>query len=435
MKRVSILGLGYIGIPTAIVAAEAGYDVFGFDIDVNKINKINNASVDIQEDEINERLEKSLKKKKFKVGTTLEYADCFIIAVPTPFTKQKKAFLDHVFDASKEIAKRLMPGNLVIIESTIPMGTTDNIARYLEELSGLKASKDFFVAHCPERVLPGNIFQELISNNRVLGGICHKSSEMAVSFYTKFVKGMLHITDAKTAEIIKLIENSYRDVQIAFANQVGSLCETAGLDPYHVIDLANKHPRVKILSPTCGVGGHCIAIDPWFLINDFPADTKLLLNAREINDAKPKQVIQKLLTQVQKLKSLGKEKPNVLALGLTFKPDVNDFRESPALMIAQELTKKNDEFNFVAYDPHIDLSLLAKLDVAFTTKLQRALRDADIILILVKHKVFLSLSDTMLAEKVVVDSCGLLYDLSKKNLQSSFSNFTHAIGNLDTATF
>lgn len=435
MKRVSILGLGYIGIPTAIVAAESGYDVFGFDVDINKINKINNASVDIEEDEINERLDKALKKKKFKVGCALEYADCFIIAVPTPFTKQKKAFLDHVFDAAKEIAKRLMPGNLVIVESTVPMGTTEKVATYLEELSGLKASKDFFVAHCPERVLPGKIFHELISNSRVLGGVCNKSSELALAFYTKFVKGILHITDAKTAEAIKLIENSYRDVQIAFANQVASLCETAGLDTYSVIELASKHPRVNILSPTCGVGGHCVAVDPWFLINDFPGETELLRNARNINDKKPHQVIQKVMDQVQRLKSLGKDKPTILGLGLTFKPDVNDFRESPALMIAQTLTKKQDQCTFVAYDPHIDLSQLAKLDVAFTTKLQKVLLDVDIVLILVKHKVFMSLSQEVLAGKVVIDTCGLLYDLNKKNLQSSFSNFTHAIGNLESATF
>ncbi len=435
MKRVSILGLGYIGIPTAIVAAESGYDVFGFDIDINKINKINSASVDIQEDEINERLDKALKKKKFKVGSTLEYADCFIIAVQTPFNKQKKAVLDHVFDASKEIAKRLMPGNLVIIESTVPMGTTEKVAALLEEFSGLKCSRDFFVAHCPERVLPGKIFDELISNARVLGGVCHKSSEMALAFYTKFVKGILHITDAKTAEAIKLIENSNRDVQIAFANQVAALCDAAGLDPYQVIELANKHPRVNILSPSCGVGGHCIAVDPWFLINDFPEQTELLRKARDINDQKPHQVIQQVMDQVQRMKTLGKDKPTVLALGLTFKPDVNDFRQSPALMISQALTKKQDQLNFVAYDPHIDLSELAKFEVSFTTKLQRVMLDADIILVLVKHKVFMSLSQEVLEGKVVLDTCGLLYDLNKKNLQSSFANFTHAIGNLETATF
>lgn len=435
MKRVSILGLGYIGIPTAIIAAECGYDVFGYDIDVEKINKINNLSIDMQEDEVDDRLEKAFKKKKFKVGTYLEYADCFIIAVPTPFDKQKKANLDHVFDATREIGKRLMPGNLVIVESTIPMGTTDQVAAVLEEISGLKCSKDFFVAHCPERVLPGKIFYELVSNDRVLGGICHKSSELALSFYTKFVKGLMHVTDAKTAETIKLIENSYRDVQIAFANQVASLCENARLDPYSVIDLANKHPRVKILSPSCGVGGHCIAVDPWFLINDFPQDTKLLLTARHINDAKPYKVIEKVLEHVKQLASIGKQKPNILGLGLTFKPDVNDFRESPALMIAQELTKMSDKFNFTAYDSHINLNDLAQLQVSFTTKLQRALVDADIIVILVKHKIFLSIPSSIFAEKVIIDTCGLLYDVSKKNIHSLLSNFTQKSGNLESATF
>lgn len=435
MKRVSILGLGYIGIPTAIVAAESGYDVFGFDVDINKINKINGASVDIQEDEINERLDKALKKKKFKVGSMLEYADCFVVAVPTPFNRQKKAVLDHVFDAVKEVAKRLMPGNLVIIESTVPMGTTEKVVMLIEELSGLKISKDFFVAHCPERVLPGKIFDELISNDRVLGGYCHKSSEMALAFYSKFVKGILHVTDARTAEAIKLIENSSRDVQIAFANQVAALCDAAGLDTFRVIELANKHPRVNILSPSCGVGGHCIAVDPWFLINDFPDQTALLRKARDINDQKPLQVIQQVMDQVKKIKTFGKDKPTVLGLGLTFKPDVNDYRESPALMIAQALTKKHDQLNFVAYDPHIDLSQLAKLEVAFTTKLQRLLTDADIVLILVKHKVFMSLSQESLEGKIVIDTCGLMYDLNKKHLQATFANFTHAIGSLESATF
>lgn len=417
MKRVSVLGLGYIGLPTAILAAQAGYSVSGFDINHEKVKKINAGNPIIFEPEITERLWEALKDKNFKAYTDLQYADYFIITVPTPFQENKTANLSHVFNAGELIAQRLRPGNLVLLESTVPVGTTEKLSLQLEELSGLKVGIDFFVAHCPERVLPGKIFKELISNDRIVGGICQRSCELAHAFYSKFAKGFIHVSDDKTAEMVKLIENSSRDVMIAFANQVADMCEQAGLDPYHIIDLANKHPRVNILKPTCGVGGHCIAIDPWFLVQTFPQATTLLKTARAINDAKPYQVLETIYSKVQELKNLGIEKPKVLALGLAYKPDIDDIRESPALHIAQELQQKQSFFELQAYDPHVPQDVLDSLNFHQPQTLAKAISWANIIVLLVKHKEFYHLREDALSEKIVIDTCGLMYDLRNLNAQ------------------
>lgn len=435
MKRVSVVGLGYIGLPTAIVAAEAGYNVFGYDINKSKVARINAGNPPILEKDIKERLLRVLRKNHFKVSTCLEYADCFIITVQTPFDGEK-ANLDYVFKSGEQIAKRLMPGNLIILESTVPVGTTEKLGQYIEEISDFKLGQDFFIAHCPERGIPGKIFEELVENDRVIGGVDQKACDLAYLFYSRFIKGFLHITDDKSAEMVKLIENSSRDVQIAFANQVASMSYAAGIDPYQVIELANKHPRVNILSPTCGVGGHCIAVDPLFLVSGFPQQTKLLQAARVVNDAKPYSVIEKLLTKIEELKDYGLERPRVLALGLTFKPDVDDLRESPALRIAQELQKKSELFDFAAYDPYVRKEDLAQLGIPDTSDFQKELRAADVILILVKHKVFLSIPEEIYCSKVIVDSCGLLHDLQKimsKNLLTSGA--TRAQGSLENIVF
>ena len=272
MKKVSIVGLGYIGLPTAIIAAEHGFLVLGFDIDENKVDKINQGEETIVEPEVAAKLTHVISKETFKATKKLEAADYFIIAVPTPFSK--KADLSYVFNAAKEIAKVLQKGNLVILESTVPVNTTIKLAEFLGKNSGLK-KEDFFVAYCPERVLPGKIFKELIANDRVIGGINDESKELARSFYKSFVKGKIYLTDTKTAEMVKLVENSSRDVQIAFANQVAAMCEEVNINPFEVIDIANKHPRVNVLKPGCGVGGHCIAVDPWFLIESFSKNSTL----------------------------------------------------------------------------------------------------------------------------------------------------------------
>ena len=414
MKRISIVGLGYIGLPTAILAAQAGFEVFGYDIDHEKLQKINAGDPGIFEPELSERLWKALKTGNLKVHTELQYADCFVIAVPTPFKDAKRADLSHVFSAVDTIAKRLMPGNLIILESTVPVGTTESIATRLEELSGLKVGLDFFVSHSPERVLPGKIFKELIANDRVVGGICQQACKLSHHFYSKFVKGFIHITDDKTAEMVKLIENASRDVQIALANQVASMCETANLDPYQVIELANKHPRVKILNPTCGVGGHCIAIDPWFLIETFPKETELLQTARKINDAKPTIVINQVLSKVAELQLQRIAKPKIFAMGLAFKPDVDDIRQSPALEIAQILNRMDGKLEIKVYDHNVNRELFEKQGLQTTPDVWRGIAWADIVLVLVKHKEFVLMHPDVFDNKVLLDTCGLVHDMQAR---------------------
>ncbi len=425
MKRISIVGLGYIGLPTAISAAQVGYDVYGYDIDAEKIKNINAGNPTIIEPEIYERLWKALKSGNFKAFSELQYADCFVIAVPTPFKPDNKtADLSYVLQAGQAIAKCLMPGNLVIVESTVPVGATATLAMLLEEESGLKNGIDFFIAHCPERVLPSKIFKELAENDRVIGGMCQRSCDLAHQFYAKFVKGFLHVTDDKSAEMVKLIENTSRDVQIAFANQVDAMCQRAGLDTYHVIELANKHPRVKILNPTCGVGGHCIAVDPWFLVESFPEDTQLLQAARAINDAKPYHVIDKVLRKVATLKQQGNAQPKVLALGLAFKPDVDDIRQSPALLIAQELNEKKDALSLVVHDHMISKEQIAQHQLASMPDLWQAIAWADIVVILVKHKEFMLITHETLHNKIVIDTCGLLHDTRTKQSHAMLEGAT-----------
>ena len=410
MKKISIIGLGYIGLPTAILAAECGYDVSGYDINETHVTNINLGEISIVEPEIKERLAKALKNKSFRVSTSLNYSDCFVIAVPTPIKNNKSPDISHVMDAAKTIASRLMPGNLIILESTVPVGTTEAMTELLEDLSGLKSDIDFFTSHCPERVLPGKIFKEVVENDRIIGSSSQKACDLSRLFYAKFVKGFLHITDDRTAEMVKLIENSSRDVQLAFANQVNMMCEKAGIDTYKAIELANRHPRVEILSPTCGVGGHCVAVDPYFLINKFPEETTLLKAARTINDAKPHHVLNKVFAKVQEF---TKKKPKVFALGLTFKPNVDDIRESPALFIAEELAAKKELLSFVAYDSHINKNIFANLNIESANSIKEGIEEADIILILVKHKEFTLLNEEIFNKKIVIDTCGLLYDFQK----------------------
>ena len=411
MKKVSVVGLGYIGLPTALIAAQAGYEVCGFDVNREKVDKINTGDSVIFEPEISDRLWDVLSKSTFRAYKDLQYADFFLIAVPTPFNADKTADLSYVYNASELVARRVMPGNLVILESTVPVGTTERVVEIIQDISGLKSGVDFFVAYCPERVLPGKIFKELIDNDRVIGGTCQRACELARMFYGKFVKGFLHITDDKSAEMVKLVENSSRDVQIAFANQVAGMCYSAGIDPFTVIDLANRHPRVKILSPGCGVGGHCIAIDPYFLIEKFPQDTHLLQAARFVNEQKPDYVVQQVQEKIIELQDHGILRPRVLSLGLTFKPNIDDIRESPALKIAQTLAHMHHEIDFVAYDHNVGKVEMKRLGFDVVTDLWYELKQADIVVVLVKHKEFNCIRDHMLEGKVVIDPCGLLHDL------------------------
>ncbi len=409
IKKVCVVGLGYIGLPTAIVAAQAGLKVVGIDINEDSVACINRCCPIIQEPEIVEKLKTVLNTEYFYATTVYEPADFFIIAVPTPFTADKKADLSYVFAAAASIAGVLKAGDTVILESTVPVGTTKALGQFLSSKTGLSVGQDFFVAHCPERVLPGNIFHELKVNDRIIGGVDRGSTQHVAKFYKYFVSGDLYLTTAETAEMTKLIENSYRDVNIAFAHQVASMAQVVGIDPYELIDLANKHPRVNILRPTSGVGGHCLAVDPYFLIETFPAQTTLLKEARLVNEKRPLEVIAALEQKVAKWKELHAAKTcRVVLLGVTYKADVDDLRESPALQIARHLIKKNEMEIFVC-EPNVAKQALG-LDVArHAVSLEDGLEMADIVVCLVPHTPFKSLDKKLVAHKKFIDFCGLLH--------------------------
>ncbi len=416
MKKVCVLGLGYIGLPTSIIMAERGLEVVGFDVNEQRVARINQCDPVIQEPEIFERLQDVVRKKLFRASTASEEADYFVIAVPTPFTEQKKADLSYVLSAAKTVAQVLRPGNVVILESTVPVGATKQLAGVLEKETGLTVGKDFFVAHCPERVLPGKIFRELVHNARIIGGMTPACVEKTKKLYKYFVKGPLYLTDATTAEMVKLVENSSRDVAIAFANQVASMAYEVGLDPYEVIELANKHPRVNILRPGCGVGGHCIAVDPWFLVEGFPQQTELIKMAREVNDAKPQEVLTAVKKQITTWQKNNKRTCNVLVLGLTYKPDVDDLRESPALSIAQDLVKlaqqqrtKAHTYNVMVCEPMVPQELVEKKIASEIVSLQEGIAQADIIVSLVAHSLFREPLQQIAHQKIVIDYCGLLH--------------------------
>ncbi len=412
MKKVCILGLGYIGLPTAIVAAQQGLDVIGFDIDKQRVDRINQSDPVIQEPEIFDKLQQVLSTKKFYATNTIEPADYFLIAVPTPFNNDKTADLSYVWHAVDLITQVITQGNVVILESTVPVGTTQKLSERIEEKTGFKAGEDFFVAHCPERVLPGNIFRELTYNARIIGGINQESMQRAKILYKYFVKGPLYLTNAATAEMIKLVENSFRDVNIAFAHQVAAMAYQLHLNPFEIIELANKHPRVNILQPSAGVGGHCIAVDPWFLIETFPEQTVLLKAARIINDEKPQQVVASIYEHVKKWQQQHAGVCKVSLLGLAYKPDIDDIRESPALEIAEQLLK-NNAIDLLLCEPHVDEKIIISKLNKQTVPFAYAVEQADIIVCLVNHRLFKTLNTYEINDKIVIDVCGLLYEQHK----------------------
>ncbi len=419
--KVCVVGLGYIGLPTAIIAAEHGYTVIGFDIDKERVAKIQYGDPVIKEPDIFEKLQTVLHNGMFRATSGIAAADYFIVAVPTPCTEQKSADLSYVWQAVDSIATVLKPGDVVIIESTIPVGTTQKIAQFLHDTTGFIVGTDIFVAHCPERVLPGKIFYELTHNARIIGGIDTLSATKAEFFYKQFVQAQMYCTDATTAELVKLVENSSRDVQLAFAHQVASMAYAAGLDPYKVIELANKHPRVTILNPSCGVGGHCIAVDPWFLVETFPEHTNLIQAAREVNDAKPHEIIVALRKAVEQWQQINTGICTIHLLGLTYKADVDDMRESPALLIARMMRAYQD-VQITVSEPHITLDTVRELVGDCVMQPHQGIAQADIVVFLVAHKRFKALDVKLLKDKTVLDFCGLLYTPS--TLQSSHA--THA---------
>lgn len=393
---VCVVGLGYIGLPTASLLGTKGYEVLGVDVSDKVVNTINRGEIHIVEPDLDLLVKSAVNSGNLKAATQPAEADVFIIAVPTPFKEGYVPDLSYVETATRNIAPYIKPGNLVILESTSPVGTTDDcVAKILKE-EGHDIDNDVFVAHCPERVLPGRILIELIQNDRIVGGINDKATEAAATFYREFVSGEVLETNAKTAELSKLTENSFRDVNIAFANELSFICDQEGIDVWELIRLANRHPRVNILQPGPGVGGHCIAVDPWFIIDRAGSNAKLIRAAREVNDAKPTWVIEKVKSKAQKFK-----RPTIACLGLAFKADVDDLRESPALNIAREL-KNQDIGDLIVCEPNIHEHAEFQL-----SHLDAAIDQADIVLILVDHKQFKSLTSSNLIEKIVIDTRGI----------------------------
>jgi len=412
MKKVMVLGLGYIGLPTSIVLADAGFDVIGVDIDAERVLAINKGEPVIQEPDLFEKLQIVLQTGRFKASMEVVSADYFIIAVPTPFKEGKRADLKYVFNAAASIAPVLKKGDVVILESTVPVGATQMLADYLHEKTGLSLQHDIFIAHCPERVLPGKIFKELVENDRVIGGITQEAGYKAEALYQRFAQGKLYITDSKTAEMVKLIENSSRDVQIAFAHQIASMADAAGLDPYEVIELANKHPRVNILKPSAGVGGHCIAVDPWFLIETFAQESKLLQAARHVNDARPLEIVTHVYKAINQWCKQNQRVCNVLVMGLTYKPDIDDIRESAAIRIV-DLLQEHQSVNLLLCEPNLSQKKMQTMYADRAVPISQGLQQADVIIFLVAHTRFKAVDRKLLDGKTVLDFCGVLQESKK----------------------
>ena len=407
VKSVSVIGLGYIGLPTATLIANNGFQVYGMDPVKKVVETINQGKIHIVEPGLEELVKKAVSSGKLVADVCPHEADVFILAVPTPFKGEKMPDLSYVEAAAREIAPCLCEGNLVILESTSPVGTTEKVREWIlnerPELSG----KELYFAHCPERVLPGKIVQELSANDRIIGGVDDASTKKTVEFYRHFVKGDLLETDARTAELSKLTENSFRDVNIAFANELSIVCEKLGINVWELIRLANRHPRVNILQPGPGVGGHCIAVDPWFIVDSAPAEARLIRTARQVNDNKPHYVMAKVFDSIKEVAG-GTGTPKIACLGLAFKPDIDDLRESPALQIAAELAAAS-KAQILAVEPNVHelpQVLSGMKNVVFMDYME-AIRQADIVLLLVDHKEFKAMDTVALQGKIVIDTRGI----------------------------
>lgn len=386
MQSVCVLGLGYIGLPTASMLASNGFRVLGVDVDSRIVDTVNGGDIHIEEPGLRILVQAAIGSGNFRAAGAPEPSDVYIIAVPTPLTPSKSADLSYVQRAAESIAPLLQRGALVLLESTCPPGTTRGIlASTLENGSGLRAGKDFFLAHCPERVMPGRILVELIENDRVVGGIDSLSAQRAKELYAAFVRGQIFLTDATTAEMVKVLENTYRDVNIALANEAALLCETLGIDFAQVGLLANRHPRVHLHVPGPGVGGHCISVDPWFLVEAFPGEARIIRAARERNDAMPAHVVAQTRSMLE-----GIAQPRVALLGLAFKGNVDDIRESPALHVAEGLREAG-----LAVALHDPLVAHAPWPLA---PLEEALRGADAVVLLTPHNAFREIDPLRAAE-------------------------------------
>ena len=398
--EVVMMGLGYIGLPTAALIAQNKVHVHGVDINPNVVETINAGKIHIIEPELDEAVASSVKEGYLKAATTPEKADTYIIVVPTPFKDKNEPDTSFVQAATAAILPLLKEGDLYIIESTSPIGTTERMMHFIYEgRPELKAK--LFIAYCPERVLPGNVMYELVNNDRVIGGVDEKSTNRAIDFYTKFIKGKLHRTNARTAEMCKLVENSSRDVQIAFANELSLICDKADINVWELIALANKHPRVNILQPGCGVGGHCIAVDPYFIVADYPMESKIIGTAREINNYKSFWCAEKVKSAKLAFELRHGRKPSIALMGLAFKPNIDDLRESPAKYIAQKVLQNANDEEYYIVEPNIETHKVFKL-----TDYKEASEKADIIVFLVAHDEFKTLKQ--LETKLVLDFCGII---------------------------
>lgn len=405
IKTICMIGLGYIGLPTAAVFSQNGIRVKGYDIDKHAVDTINSGGIHIEELGLEELVKDSVEKGVLSAHTEPQPADAFIMAVPTPFKGDNhEPNIDYIETATRSMASVLKKDDLVILESTSPVGTTEKMSQWLsEERPDLTfphthgEDSDIRVTHCPERILPGQMIRELVDNDRVIGGITDKCSDVAIDLYKIFVKGECIKTSARIAEMSKLTENSFRDVNIAFANELSILCDKMDIDVWELIEMANKHPRVDILQPGCGVGGHCIAVDPWFIVNAHPDEANVIRTAREVNDGKPLFVISKVKDAVKDIKN-----PKLACLGLAFKPDIDDLRESPALDITKMLSD-NSDFTILAVEPNIKElpKVLENRKNVSLVSLEVAVKDADIVVVLVNHKDFSS--RTLQASNKVLD--------------------------------
>jgi UDP-N-acetyl-D-mannosaminuronic acid dehydrogenase len=397
-NKVCVIGLGYIGLPTSAILAQSGYFVTGVDILESVVNTINDGKIHIIEPGLEDVVNKAVSEKKLVASLTPVNADVFIIAVPTPFKENHEPNIEYVLNATNSIAPFVKKGNIIILESTSPVGTTEKVFAELQK-HGF-SNNDLFIAYCPERVLPGKVMYELIENDRVVGGLNDFSTQIVKDFYKTFVNGAVLTTDARTAEMCKLVENSYRDVNIAFANELSIICDNIEVDVWELIRLANRHPRVNILNPGAGVGGHCIAVDPWFIVSQNPNDSRLIKQARLTNDYKSDWVIQNIDKSINDFSFLYKRNPIVACLGLSFKPNIDDLRESPAVNIVKSLINKRADIIFYIVEPHLSNSNQFDL-----MDFNHAIDKADIIVYLVKHDIFMQHNKNPV--KVYLDFCGV----------------------------
>ncbi|MDE6277234.1 MAG: UDP-N-acetyl-D-mannosamine dehydrogenase [Muribaculaceae bacterium] len=398
--KACFMGLGYIGLPTAIIAARNGnVDVVGVDINPSVVEKTNAGKLHIIEPGLGDYLKEVIASGKLHASSKPEVADAYFMVVPTPFKGNHEPDISYVESATRAVIPYLKEGDLYVIESTSPVGTTEQMAEIIfKERPELKGK--IYIAYCPERVLPGNVIHELVHNDRVIGGIDEASTQKAIEFYSRFVKGTLHPTNARTAEMCKLTENSSRDVQIAFANELSLICDRAGINVWELIALANRHPRVNILQPGCGVGGHCIAVDPYFITSAFPKESRIIADARAINNYKADWCAEKVINAMLRFEIDHGRKPVVAMMGVAFKPDIDDLRESPAKYIITKVMQGHNNADILVVEPNVEEHRVFKL-----TPYLEAYEKADIVVFLTAHTPFRSLP--WRDDKVILDFCGI----------------------------